>query len=84
LDIYSNKQDDIDLIILDLGMPGMGGKACLAELMRMDSGLKVLIASGYIQYELSDELQALGAAGMVSKPYRKNDLLRQIKELLDG
>ena len=71
--------DDIDLILLDLGMPGMGGKACLAEIRRINPHARVLIASGYIESELTDELRSLGAAGIVYKPYRKADILKAVK-----
>jgi CheY-like chemotaxis protein len=77
LSIYQEHSNYIDLVILDLGMPGMGGKACLSELRRIDPQAKVLIASGYIQYENSDELSELGAAGLVAKPYRKNDFFEK-------
>jgi DNA-binding NarL/FixJ family response regulator len=46
-------------------MPGMDGKACLEKLQRLDPDVRALIASGYIQYELTDELQSLGAMRMV-------------------
>jgi PAS domain S-box-containing protein len=84
LSIYQEHSNYIDLVILDLGMPGMGGKACLSELRRIDPQAKVLIASGYIQYENSDELSELGAAGLVAKPYRKNDFLKRVREALDA
>ena len=81
LEILAGQNGRIDLILMDLGMPGMGGKACLREIKRRDPEAKVLIASGYIQYELTDELKNLGASDMVSKPYRKAELLQKVNEL---
>ena len=73
----------IDAVLMDLGMPGMGGKACIPKLLELDPGAKVIIATGYIQYELNDELQSLGAAGLVPKPYDKSALLAKLREVLD-
>ena len=84
LEVFKNDPGEIDLILMDLGMPGMGGKACLAEIGSLDSKAKILIASGYIQYELTDEIKQLGAAGMVSKPYRRSELLQKVNDLLTG
>jgi two-component system cell cycle sensor histidine kinase/response regulator CckA len=80
--IYQDNLNDIDLVLLDLGMPGMGGKACLPQIIKLNPQAKVLIASGYVQYESSQELENLGAAGMVAKPYRGVELLNRVKQLL--
>jgi two-component system cell cycle sensor histidine kinase/response regulator CckA len=84
LELIKGKSINIDAIIMDLGMPGMGGKACLPHILKIKPDAKILIASGYMQYEMGGELEAIGAAGMVSKPYRKNDLLKSIRQLLDS
>jgi two-component system cell cycle sensor histidine kinase/response regulator CckA len=83
LKIYQDNSEKIGVVLLDLGMPGMGGKACLDRICQTYQDAKVLIASGYIQYERTDELEALGAIGMVSKPYRKNEMLKQIRSALN-
>ena len=83
LEIYKEKKDRIDLIILDLNMPGMGGHRCLQELIKMDPQVKVIIASGYsAQATAGDTIQA-GAAGFIGKPYRFADLLNKAREVLD-
>ena len=84
LEIYAQNLDSIDAVVMDLGMPGMGGKAALPEFIKMNPQAKVLIASGYIQYEVTDELKSLGASGMVSKPYSKITLLQGVRNMLDG
>jgi PAS domain S-box-containing protein len=84
LEIYQKRQNDIDLVLLDLGMPGMGGKACLKQLIDLNPKVKVLIASGYIQYEGDEKLKELGAIGMVAKPYRLDELLVRVREVLDA
>ncbi|MFH0958732.1 MAG: response regulator, partial [Pseudomonadota bacterium] len=43
LSIYEEEQDNIDLVILDLMMPEMGGKECLEELLRINPALKSII-----------------------------------------
>ena len=84
LEIYSAKSDEIDLIILDLGMPGMGGHKCLQELLRIDGRVKVLIASGYsLNDQVKDSIEA-GAAGYVPKPYKVNELLEKVRSVLDN
>jgi two-component system, cell cycle sensor histidine kinase and response regulator CckA len=84
LDIFTKQKDDIDLIILDLGMPGMGGYRCLRELLNQDPAVRVIIASGYaVDGQIKKAVDA-GAKGFVAKPYQIRNLLDQVRKVLDG
>ncbi|NCC24946.1 MAG: PAS domain-containing sensor histidine kinase [Deltaproteobacteria bacterium] len=72
----------IGLVILDLGMPGMGGRTCLRRLLERDPGLPVIVASGYSTADMKEEIHAAGAALFLSKPYRLKDLLAGVHRLL--
>ncbi len=74
----------IDMIILDLGMPGMGGYHCLTELLKMDSAARILIASGYGPIGQAQEALKSGARGFISKPYRIEDMLAAIRKVVDS
>ncbi|MBU0514245.1 MAG: response regulator transcription factor, partial [Proteobacteria bacterium] len=83
-EIYREQGDGIDLIILDLGMPGMGGHKALGLLRESDPEVKVIIASGYsVNGQVKNSLEA-GAAGYIGKPYRLHDMLHKVREILDG
>lgn len=83
LEIFSNKYNEIDLVIMDIGMPGMGGHKCLLEILQVDDSARILIASGYsINGQVKATLQA-GAAGFVGKPYQMNEFLSTVKKVLD-
>ena len=84
LQILEREKEGIEGVILDLGMPGMGGKKCLPKIIELNPKTKVLVASGYIQYETGGKLEKLGAMGMVAKPYRKMELLKQVRRMLDA
>ncbi len=83
LDIYRKKGKQIDLVILDLIMPKMGGEGCLKELLKIDPGVKILVASGYAPDAAAGKPLALGARGFVSKPFGVRELLRQVRKALD-
>ncbi len=84
VEIYTRQGDRIDLVILDLGMPGMGGEKCLRELLRMNPAVKVLIASGYAATQTVHSILEAGATGFMAKPYRLEDMLNKVREVLDG
>jgi DNA-binding NtrC family response regulator len=82
LEIYEQKKDDIDLVITDLVMPDMGGRALAEELLRRNPNIKILISTGF---SAVDEIQALiaqGVKGVVMKPYESDQLNSSIKEAL--
>jgi two-component system, cell cycle sensor histidine kinase and response regulator CckA len=84
LETYSKNMDKISLVILDLIMPGMGGKKCLEELLRIKSGLKVVIASGYSPEDDAKSAMESGAKGFISKPYNVRNMLKEVREVLDA
>lgn len=84
LEILSAQRKDIDLVIMDLIMPGMGGLKCLGEILKIDPAARVIIASGYAAGTTRNDLMAKGAAGFIEKPYRLQDLLGTIRSVLDG
>ena len=84
VEIYTRQGDRIDLVILDLGMPGMGGEKCLRELLHMNPAVKVLIASGYAATQTVHSILEAGATGFMAKPYRLEDMLKKVREVLDG
>jgi len=83
VEIYKTEKDRIDLVILDVGMPGMGGHKCLQELLKIDPEVKVIIASGYPGSGKVKETLESGAAGFIGKPYNLKDMLKKVREFLD-
>lgn len=84
LETYRAKGGSIDLVIMDLGMPGMGGHKCLLELMAMAPRARVIIASGYAANGPVKTCLESGAVGYVAKPFRRADLLVTVRQILDS
>ncbi|MBU0514357.1 MAG: response regulator [Proteobacteria bacterium] len=83
LEIYGREGPRIDLVILDLSMPGMGGHKCLKELRAVDPRVRVIIATGYSTQSLSGAAIESQARGFISKPYSLFGLLKMVREVLD-
>jgi CheY-like chemotaxis protein len=84
LDFFQKDKSLVDLVILDLIMPGMGGMRCLKELLKINPLTKVLVASGYsIKGSARGAIEA-GAKGYISKPYEIKHMSKVIREVLDG
>ena len=83
LEVYGSRGQGIDLVVLDVIMPGMGGHKALEYLKRMDSEVRVVIASGYSPDGLAKKLTESGASGFVGKPYHRTNLLSTVREVLD-
>ncbi len=84
LEIFRINRETIDLVILDLNMPGMGGHRCLEELIRIDPTVKVIVASGYsFDGEVRDTLDA-GAAATIEKPFQMENMLSKVRLVLDA
>lgn len=84
LDIYEKNHNRIDLVILDIVMPVMGGKEALLRLRAAHPDVKVLVSSGFHQNETNDTFVKLGAIGFIQKPYRTQELLKSVKEALQS
>lgn len=81
IDKYSTV--DVGLVILDIGMPGMGGLRCLEKLLFIDENAKVLMISGYAsENHISRALQS-GAKAFLSKPYSNRNLLVAVEEMFE-
>ncbi|MFH1135339.1 MAG: PAS domain S-box protein [Pseudomonadota bacterium] len=84
LEIYAERRSEIDLVILDLGMPGMGGYNCLREIRNINPQARVVIASGYALNGPVKKVMHAGAVGFLGKPYLLVDLLAQVRRALDA
>ena len=82
--INKYSHNTIDLVILDIGMPGMGGIKCLQQLLSIDKKAKVLISSGYSLNGRVEEALALGVKAFLAKPYTVNELLEIMRVVLNG
>jgi two-component system, cell cycle sensor histidine kinase and response regulator CckA len=83
IDIYERRGSEIDLALLDLIMPEMGGKQCLEGLLSLNPSVKVVIATGYSASGPTKEALQAGARGFVNKPYEMRQMLEVVREALD-
>ncbi len=84
INLYRRHIDQISLIITDLGLPKLGGTEVLQRVREMNAGASVIIASGYLEPHMKSELFKAGARAFVQKPYDPREILKNIREVLDG
>ncbi len=73
-----------DMILLDLGLPGVDGMTCLAALRKRFPGLPVVILSGYDDAHTVSKAIKAGAAGFVPKTYSSERLLAALRQVRAG
>ncbi len=83
LEIYSRNASRIDLVILDLNMPGMGGLKCIDHLREIRPDCRIIISSGYTGNDEVKLAMDAGAQDFVAKPYSIKDLLPRIQEVIN-
>ena len=81
---YRGESEGIDLILLDLIMPGMSGQSCLEALLSINPQAKVIIASGYSETQHGMEAIRTGAKEFIGKPYKAKKLLGAVRNVLDA
>ncbi len=82
IEIYKEKQDTIDLVMLDMIMPDMGGGKAYDILKKINPDIKVLLSSGYSINGQAQEIMEHGCDGFIQKPFSIEQISHKIKELL--
>jgi len=80
--VFKAEKRRIDLVILDLNMPGMGGFKCLGELHSIEPDVKVIIATGFLGNDQIRETLKSRTSGFIAKPYRFTELIEKIKDAM--
>ena len=73
-----------DLVVLDMVMHGMYGVEVLTKLRELNPDLPVIILTADIQKSTRDQVKAAGAAAMIHKPVKKEELVSAINTVLTG
>ena len=81
---FLQDRNRIDLILLDISMPGIGGIKCMQQILQRDPGAKIALISGYTSNGRFKEAIRSGAKAFLSKPYSRSELLRTVRKLLDN
>jgi two-component system, OmpR family, response regulator len=77
LDLLSNQ--DFDVIILDVLMPGMSGLACLQEIKKMKPLVEVILLTGHEEVESGIEGMRMGAFEYLEKPVPLDELIEKME-----
>jgi two-component system cell cycle sensor histidine kinase/response regulator CckA len=84
VELFRRVGEQVAFVLLDLTMPNMDGLEALAELRRLRPGLRVLLASGFDQTEISARCDVEHPDGFLQKPYRLETLLEAVEAVLLG
>ena len=83
IEIYEKNKEKIDMVILDMIMPGMGGRETYDRMKDINPDIKVLLSSGYGIDGEAEEILERGCDGFLQKPFNMKKLSQKIREILD-
>ena len=82
IDVFEKNQDKVDLIIMDMIMPGMSGGETFDRLKDIKPEAKILLSSGYSVDGQATKILRRGCDGFIQKPFNMNQLAEKIQRIL--
>jgi two-component system cell cycle sensor histidine kinase/response regulator CckA len=83
LEAYKAHGNGIDLVILDMIMPELGGSEVFDKLKAMDPAVRVLLSSGYSINGQASQIMKRGCDGFIQKPFNLAQISKKIRKILD-
>jgi PAS domain S-box-containing protein len=82
--LLEDPQNDFDLLVSDVVMPGMRGVELARRARELRPELPILMMSGYTTPLSDDDRRAMATSPLLEKPFSRRDLLGEVRSLLDG
>lgn len=82
VNLYKQKKEHIDLVIIDMVMPDMNGGEVFDEIKKINPHSKILLSSGYSLNGQAGRIMERGCDGFIQKPFTMSDISRQLRKIL--
>jgi CheY-like chemotaxis protein len=83
IELYKKNRDDIDIVLLDIVMPRMGGGKVYERMKEINPNIKVLLLSGYSIHGEAAEILDRGCDGFIQKPFTMKELSGKLREIVE-
>jgi CheY-like chemotaxis protein len=83
LEVFRNNRNRIDVVVLDMIMPGMNGDKVFDRLRQMDPGVSVILSTGDSKGGEVSHIMTRGCNGFLQKPFGIKELSQKIREVID-
>jgi len=80
--VYAKHGKQISLVLSDMGLPRMGGWDAMLKILEINPRAKVILASGFFESRLREEVVSAGAIDFIQKPYVPEIILQRIEEII--
>ena len=84
VEAYRSRRAVIDLILLDINMPVMGGKDAFELLREIDPAVRIIIVTGYGKGTIETSMFSSEVNGFIQKPFQMETLALKVREVLDA
>jgi two-component system, cell cycle sensor histidine kinase and response regulator CckA len=81
--LYERYKQEIDLVLTDIGLPGLTGIDEFKKLKELNPEVKVVFTSGFLELDMRNKLLKEGAKAFIQKPYQPGNVLQIVREVLD-
>jgi CheY-like chemotaxis protein len=84
VEIYRQHQNEIDIVLSDLGLPHLGGWEAFEKMHEINPNVKGILASGYFDPQLKERILTTGAKYFIQKPYNPPDIIALLDRIVKG
>jgi DNA-binding response OmpR family regulator len=81
VETFLRNRDEVRAVLLDVNMPGLDGPGALAQVRQTDPQVPCCFMTGYSDRYAAEDLMALGAACVFTKPFRIDEVLETLRDL---
>jgi two-component system cell cycle sensor histidine kinase/response regulator CckA len=83
LETYEKNKANVDIVVIDMIMPGMNGRELFDQLRAIEPSLRALVSTGYSIEGAVSDLMIQGCKGYIQKPFSLRVLAKEIRRILD-
>ena len=84
INVFQAYRDSIALVLSDMGLPRLGGWEVFQRLREMNPNVQVILASGFVDAAVREDMMKRGAADVLQKPYVPQLILDLVRKTLDS
>ena len=82
VELYRSHKSEIDVVLLDIGLPKIGGWEVFLRMKEENPDVRVVVASGYLEPNVKTNMSSAGVKHFVEKPYILDEVVESLRDLM--